>query len=61
MLDGLNVRRVLIPAADETVFVSVADKGGQKRNVFYLRTGNKAEELPNGPELFRYSKARWKQ
>lgn len=47
-LDGQDVCRVKVPA------------GGQKRHAFYLRMGNKAEELASVPELSRYIRGRWR-
>ncbi|THF70152.1 ATP-binding protein [Deinococcus sp. Arct2-2] len=58
-LDGQDVCRVQVPAGAQEAFVVVADKSGAKRHVFYHRSGNKAEELPSGPELARYQKTRW--
>ena len=60
LLDGHDICRVDVPAGTAEAWVQVADKGGQKRHAFYLRSGNKAEELPSGPELSKYTKGRWK-
>lgn len=59
-LDSKEVCRVDIPAGDQEAFVQVPDKSGQKRNAFYVRSGNKAEELPSGLEQTKYMRKRWK-
>ena len=59
VLDGHELCRVDIPKGASETYVQVADKSGQMRNVFYLRQGNKAEEVPSGPELSKYTRGRW--
>jgi Putative DNA-binding domain len=59
LLDGQDICRVEVPAGNEKCYVLVSEKSGQKRHVFYLRSGNRAEELPSGPELDKYTKGRW--
>ncbi|MGM9322239.1 RNA-binding domain-containing protein, partial [Deinococcus aquaticus] len=58
-LDGQVICRVDVPQGDEEAFLEVADKGGQKRHAFYIRVGNKVEELPAGPKQTGYIKKRW--
>lgn len=59
-LDSKGICWVDIPAGDQEAFVQVTDKSGQKRNVFFVRSGNKAEEIPSGPEQTKYVRKRWK-
>ena len=60
LLGGHDICRVHVPAGTAEAGVQVAEKSGQKRHAFYLRSGNKAEELPSGPELSKYIKGRWR-
>lgn len=59
-LDSKEICRVDIPAGDQEAFVQVTDKSGQKRHALYVRSGNKAEEIPGGPEQTKYVRKRWK-
>ncbi|WP_415791733.1 helix-turn-helix domain-containing protein [Deinococcus saxicola] len=60
-LDGKEVCRVDVPAGDQEAFVQVVDKNsGQKRHAFYIRSGNKAQAIPGGPEQQKYIRGRWR-
>ena len=60
-LDGKEVCRVDVPAGDQEAFVQVVDKrSGQKRHAFYVRSGNKAQAIPGGPEQQKYIRGRWR-
>ncbi|MFC3859220.1 helix-turn-helix domain-containing protein [Deinococcus antarcticus] len=59
-LDSKEICRVDIPAGDQEAFVQVTDRSGQKRHALYVRSGNKAEEIPGGPEQTKYVRKRWK-
>ena len=60
ILDGKEVCRVEIPGGVEEAFLQVVDKNGNKRDAFYVRSGNKAEEIPAGKEQTKYVRERWK-
>ena len=59
VLDGKEVARVDVPAGHDAAFLQVTDKNGNKRDAFYVRSGNKAEEIPSGKEQMKYARQRW--
>jgi Putative DNA-binding domain len=59
-LGGHDLCRVQVPAGNQEAYVQLTDKNsGQKHHALYIRSGNKAEEVPSGPELSKYTRGRW--
>ena len=57
-LNNCQICRVDVPKGPDETYVDVVEKT-ERRKIFYLRRGNRSEELKSGPELSKYNKGHW--
>jgi hypothetical protein len=60
-VDQNEICKIVATPAPEPVYVEIADKSGQAKETFFIRTGNSTNKLDKPSEISKYLKQRWER